>query len=138
MIKRAISTRQRPLKSEKIRTTAHYTIATTIAFLAFSYASVPLYRIYCQTTGKGGRAFIAQTEEKIAKMNMNEDRKINVSFVADTNSAMAWNFKPTQNVMEVFFCHFEFKIRFTLFCFLFSFRFYLEKQPWPFLLQKIL
>lgn len=106
--KRYLYNNLRARTKSKNKEIAHYAISLTIGFLTLSYASAPLYRIYCQATGKGGRAVVTKNEEKIAKMNMNKERTINVNFVADTNSRMSWNFKPTQNVIQVSLIHNDF------------------------------
>jgi cytochrome c oxidase assembly protein subunit 11 len=63
-----------------------------------TYAAVPLYRIYCQSTGKGGKPFIDEKAiQKIVKMVKNKERIITVTFSAETTSQMAWDFKPTQH-----------------------------------------
>jgi len=69
--------------------------------LGASYAAVPLYRIYCQSTGKGGRAQVAESTEKVTSMKANKERLISVRFEADTESRMSWHFKPTQNEIKV-------------------------------------
>jgi cytochrome c oxidase assembly protein subunit 11 len=71
-----------------------------VAFAA-TYAAVPLYKIYCQTTGKGGQAVQEKASEKIAAMMPNKDRVITITMEADTGSTMAWNFRPLQREMKV-------------------------------------
>lgn len=65
-----------------------------------TYASVPLYRIYCLRTGYGGRAEAAD-EDKVKAMKRVEDRTLKIIFQADTESALAWNFKPLQSDIVV-------------------------------------
>ena len=80
-----------------------YATAFVLLVLGGTYASVPLYRIYCQTTGKGGKPFIDEkASEKIVNMKKAEDRLITVSFSAETTSQMSWNFKPTQPEIKCF------------------------------------
>ena len=78
-----------------------YATAFVLLVLGGTYASVPLYRIYCQSTGKGGKPFIDEKAgQKILNMSRAEDREITVTFSAETTSQMAWNFKPTQPVVR--------------------------------------
>ncbi|RWS25993.1 cytochrome C oxidase assembly protein COX11-like protein [Leptotrombidium deliense] len=80
---------------------ALYGTAFALFTFAMSYAAVPLYRIYCQSTGKGGRATHVQNDEKVENMQPITNRQITVKFFADVNSQMAWNFKPTQTEVKV-------------------------------------
>lgn len=73
-----------------------------VAMFGASFAAVPLYRIYCQTTGKGGQAYIDDSDEnKVANMKKDTSRLITVSFDAGTHSSMSWNFKPVQSQIKV-------------------------------------
>ncbi|KFM79068.1 Cytochrome c oxidase assembly protein COX11, mitochondrial, partial [Stegodyphus mimosarum] len=85
----------------KNRTTLYYLSAFTILVGGCTYASVLLYRLYCQTTGKGGQAVVDEAGEKIAEMKPIKKRNITVNFNADTNSTMMWNFKPQQPYIKV-------------------------------------
>lgn len=59
--------------------------------LAFAYASVPLYRIFCQKTGFGGTTQVA-----IAPSTKVIDRTIVVRFNADVHRDLPWFFRPLQ------------------------------------------
>lgn len=89
--------------SAKNKSVVLYSVAGVIFVVGMSFAAVPLYRIYCQTTGKGGRPFLDAASEKIQKMNKVKDRLITVNFNADVTSTTAWNFKPTQDELKVLF-----------------------------------
>ncbi|KAI1292040.1 Cytochrome c oxidase assembly protein COX11, mitochondrial [Halotydeus destructor] len=78
-----------------------YSTAAVLMTLGLSYAAVPLYRIYCQSTGKGGRAAVDDSAAKIEAMKPNKKRIITVTFEADTESQMAWRFRPTQPEIKV-------------------------------------
>ncbi len=56
-----------------------------------SFASVPLYRLFCQVTGFGGTTQIAAS----APSEMGE-RVIKVRFNADVNPKLPWAFQPAQ------------------------------------------
>ncbi|CAG2168149.1 unnamed protein product [Oppiella nova] len=80
-----------------------YATAFVLAVLGGTYAAVPLYRIYCQSTGKGGKAFVDEKKNrKIMDMTAKEERLIRVTFSAETTSQMAWNFRPTQPEIRCF------------------------------------
>jgi cytochrome c oxidase assembly protein subunit 11 len=66
------------------------------AMVGLSFAAVPLYRIFCQTTGYGGatqRAEVAPTDVL--------DRIVTVRFDANVNPNLPWSFAPEQRTMQV-------------------------------------
>lgn len=65
--------------------------------VVFAFASVPLYRIFCQKTGYGGTVKIA-----IAAANNMKDRVITVRFNGDVNRDLPWAFKPLQGDTKVY------------------------------------
>lgn len=83
------------------RTVQLYIIAGVVLVAGLSYAAVPLYRIYCQTTGKGGQAMVEENDKKIEQMSKIMERVVTVRFNADTISSLHWNFKPQQNYIKV-------------------------------------
>ncbi len=66
--------------------------------LGLAYASVPLYRLFCQTTGFGGTT---QRAEK-APDNTSE-QTVTVRFDANSASSLAWTFHAEQTAMTVKF-----------------------------------
>ncbi|KAH6942697.1 hypothetical protein HPB50_009263 [Hyalomma asiaticum] len=83
-------------RDKKNRTVLMYVTSMTVLVGGLSYAAVPLYRMYCQSTGRGGQAFATEAGEKIEKMDRVSHRQIRVTFAADTASGLRWNFKPRQ------------------------------------------
>jgi cytochrome c oxidase assembly protein subunit 11 len=72
-------------------------LAAIVAGMAMlAYASVPLYRLFCQVTGYGGT-----TQEASAFPSKTFDRRINVRFNADTDPNLPWEFKPGEKSMTV-------------------------------------
>eukprot|EP01040_Poterioochromonas_malhamensis_P016074 gene16074-18147_t len=75
----------------------------TIAMFVFglSYASVPLYKVFCQVTGFGGTTQVA-TEEQARKVEPVEGAKIiKIYFAANVHSEMPWKFTPTQSSIKI-------------------------------------
>jgi cytochrome c oxidase assembly protein subunit 11 len=66
------------------------------AMLGLAYASVPLYQIFCQTTGFGGT-----TQRAVKESDTILDRTIVVRFDGNVSSDLAWKFKPVQSKLEV-------------------------------------
>ncbi|WP_119300355.1 cytochrome c oxidase assembly protein [Dongia deserti] len=66
-------------------------VGVVAGMTGLAYASVPLYRLFCQVTGFGGtpqRAEIAPTEIS--------DRVVRVTFTADVAGGLGWRFQPMQ------------------------------------------
>ena len=61
-----------------------------------SYASVPLYKLFCQVTGYGGT-----TQQVTSPSSQILERKIKIRFDANTKPALDWNFQPVQTSMDI-------------------------------------
>jgi cytochrome c oxidase assembly protein subunit 11 len=70
--------------------------AGALAMLGLGYASVPLYRLFCQVTGFGGTTMVA-SEAKAAGAAANATgQTISIRFDATTAGDMPWIFRPSQ------------------------------------------
>lgn len=67
-----------------------------VGMVGLAYASVPLYRIFCQVTGFDGTPIRAE-----AAPDTVFDRQVTVRFNADTDPNLPWMFKPRQHVVDV-------------------------------------
>lgn len=76
---------------DRNRRTAMTTLAVVAGMVALSFASVPLYRAFCQVTGWGGTTMRADkaADRVIA-------RKITIRFDATVGQGLPWTFKPEQ------------------------------------------
>ena len=75
------------------RTAAIFALVA-LAMVGLAFASVPLYRLFCQVTGFGGTTQMevgGQAPGAVGKI-------INVRFDANTNSALPWEFAPEKHV----------------------------------------
>ena len=66
-----------------------------ILMLGLSYASVPLYEIFCKVTGFGGTTQVAYKAPKIVL-----DKVVSVRFDTNVNN-LPWDFKAKSNVIDV-------------------------------------
>ena len=66
-----------------------------VLMLGLSYASVPLYEIFCKVTGFGGTTQVANKAPKIVL-----DKVVSVRFDTNVNN-LPWDFKAKSNVMDV-------------------------------------
>lgn len=71
--------------------------AVVAGMVGLSFASVPLYRMFCQVTGYGGTPTIAAP----AHTALPSDAIITVRFDANVNSKLPWAFRPVQREVEV-------------------------------------
>lgn len=65
-----------------------------LAMLGLGYASVPLYRLFCQVTGFGGTT--QRVSEAEASQVMAVGKTIQMRFDANVERGMAWKFQPVQ------------------------------------------
>ena len=72
-------------------------LAVAGGMLGLSFASVPLYRLFCQVTGYGGTPNV----EAEAAPGAVAERVITVRFDSNVNSALPWRFKPTQRAVDL-------------------------------------
>lgn len=78
------------------RNTVIFVSSILIGMSALAFASVPLYRLFCQKTGYGGTTQVA-----IAPTGDVRDRYVRVQFNADVNPGLPWRFIPLQKEMTV-------------------------------------
>jgi cytochrome c oxidase assembly protein subunit 11 len=84
-----------PAKRRNIRT-ATLAAGVALGMAGLSYASVPLYALFCQVTGFGGttqRAEAAPAEVL--------DRLVTVRFDSNAAGGLGWNFRPEQLEMTL-------------------------------------
>jgi cytochrome c oxidase assembly protein subunit 11 len=79
----------------------HGVVALSLAglvatMLGLAFASVPLYRLFCQATGYGG---VPQRADRAPNEIL--DRTIRIRFDANVDRSLPWTFVPDQRVMDV-------------------------------------
>jgi len=67
-----------------------------LAMLGLGFASVPLYRLFCQVTGFGGTTMIASEAEAARAAANVTGARISIRFDATTAADMPWTFRPSQ------------------------------------------
>lgn len=78
------------------RRVAMFCLAGVLFMGGLSFASVPLYRMFCQVTGYGGTT---QRAEKPSDHVI--DRVVTVRFDANVAPSLKWKFEPVQHTMDV-------------------------------------
>ncbi|MCK6451475.1 MAG: cytochrome c oxidase assembly protein [Alphaproteobacteria bacterium] len=71
-------------------------VVVVAVMVGMSFASVPLYRLFCQVTGFGGAT---QRADKAPDTVL--DRVVTVRFNADTDPSLPWSFRPAQREVRV-------------------------------------
>ena len=78
------------------RTVAIACLSFFVWMIGAAYASVPLYRIFCQVTGYGGTT---QRVEQYSDTIL--DKTMKVRFDANTANGLPWDFKPVEREVTV-------------------------------------
>lgn len=73
--------------------------AVVAGMVGLSFASAPLYDLFCRVTGFGGTPLRAESVPTLAKSS--QDQLITVRFNADTGRDMPWKFQPVQREVKV-------------------------------------
>ncbi|HET6565775.1 MAG TPA: cytochrome c oxidase assembly protein [Xanthomonadales bacterium] len=73
-------------------------VVLAVGMFGFGYAMVPLYQVFCDFTGLGGRSvqIAAGTEGTVAS-----DREVQIRFLATTHSDLPWQFQPIEKTSTV-------------------------------------
>ncbi len=70
--------------------------AFAVGMVGLAYASVPLYRLFCQMTGFAGTTQRAERPSAVVL-----DRRVTVRFDANVGPGLSWDFLPVQPTMTV-------------------------------------
>ncbi|NCP12732.1 MAG: cytochrome c oxidase assembly protein [Sphingomonadales bacterium] len=71
--------------------------AGALAMLGLGYASVPLYRLFCQVTGFGGTTMVASESEAARAASLATGETISIRFDGSVPANMPWTFQPSQS-----------------------------------------
>lgn len=80
-----------PDQNARNKRTVRWVLGVVVAMVGLSYASVPLYNLFCRMTGFDGTAKLAEAapDHELA-------RTITVKFNTDTAQDLPWNFKAEE------------------------------------------
>ncbi|NIR60106.1 MAG: cytochrome c oxidase assembly protein [Gammaproteobacteria bacterium] len=67
-------------------------LLTVVGMFGFGFALVPLYDVFCEVTGFGGRT--SGTPARDVETTVDTDRLVAVELVANVNDGLAWDFRP--------------------------------------------
>ena len=89
-------TKQQPQSQRRNIKVATICAALPLLMLGLAYASVPLYRMFCQATGYGGT-----TQRAAKRSDVILDRTVTILFDANVGGHLPWTFEPVQRRMDV-------------------------------------
>jgi cytochrome c oxidase assembly protein subunit 11 len=84
------------MDDKKLIKTAIYLIIFVVFMVCLTFASAPLYKMFCQITGFDGTPIRSTTQNYTALQSIKSNRIITVEFNADTDKSLLWDFKPEQ------------------------------------------
>ena len=100
--------RQRPSTERDDYSIAAGMLAVALGALGLAYAAVPLYRVFCQTTGFGGTPKRHDGGGEDDGYDLPKDpaslpgnRPLRVTFNTDVSPELPWHFKPVQKHVDV-------------------------------------
>ncbi len=86
------------MSDKNVKKTVYKLLLVTAGMFAFGYALVPLYRVYCDLTGRGSNRAVSET---VAGMSEVDDSRL-VTVVFDTNTRdIPWTFKAERHKTKV-------------------------------------
>jgi len=103
-LRRSFASTNKPLREtadERNQKLALYMMSLALATLGVSYASVPLYKVFCAATGFGGTTQRVDSSEIKDLTPSVDGRVLKITFSADVNDEMPWRFTPQQRHVKV-------------------------------------
>jgi cytochrome c oxidase assembly protein subunit 11 len=92
----SVSTPESTRSAQQNRRVAFAAASVALAMVALAYASVPLYRLFCQATGFAGTTQRADQAPAAAT-----NREMTIRFDANTAASLPWSFHPEQLELTV-------------------------------------
>jgi len=92
---------RRASKNEDNMKVAYYVGGAAVLVFGAAYASVPLYKVFCQMTGFGGTTQRADEVKAATIKPVDGGRVLRVDFTSSVHDTMPWSFKPTQRSIRL-------------------------------------
>ncbi|KAI9254834.1 cytochrome c oxidase assembly protein CtaG/Cox11-domain-containing protein [Sporodiniella umbellata] len=78
-----------------------YAASIFITMIGVSYAAVPLYRLFCSSTGFNGTPVIDKDRFDVKRLVPQPTRRIRITFESNTSDTLPWSFKPELREIHV-------------------------------------
>lgn len=75
-------------------------VVITVAMFGFGFLLVPLYDVFCEVTGFGGKTNKQATEASV-QFEADTTRTVTVQFLSTVNKQGEWEFAPVQRSIQV-------------------------------------
>eukprot|EP00013_Stygamoeba_regulata_P000183 CAMPEP_0177635566 /NCGR_PEP_ID=MMETSP0447-20121125/3972_1 /TAXON_ID=0 /ORGANISM="Stygamoeba regulata, Strain BSH-02190019" /LENGTH=188 /DNA_ID=CAMNT_0019137367 /DNA_START=39 /DNA_END=602 /DNA_ORIENTATION=+ len=85
------------MTTERNKNVLKMLVAVVVGGVGLSYASVPLYRVFCQVSGYGGTTQRKSVKDLQNIAHKESKRKFRIHFDSGVNSGLPWAFKPLQH-----------------------------------------
>lgn len=99
---RCMSSTSSSFQQQQPKKKSWYVASAAVGMFAVTFATVPLYKLYCQAYGKGGTATATDDVNKVKTLKIDKSRLIEVQFHANTHSSIDWNFRPLTDHIKVY------------------------------------
>lgn len=76
-------------------------VVITVAMFGFGFLLVPLYDVFCEVTGFGGRTGREAVEASSVTFEADKSRTVTVQFLSTVNRDGEWLFAPAQRSIDV-------------------------------------
>lgn len=84
-------------RGQKNRKTARRLVLVAVGMFGFGFALWPLYNVFCEITGLGGRAIQVSESNEGAVAS---ERTVKIRFDASVNSSLPWHFQAKEKISE--------------------------------------
>ncbi len=93
------NTNQQSEQQDKNKVMTRKLVMVTLIMLAFGFAMIPLYDVFCEITGLNGKSNGLAVYEQ---QEPDTSREITVQFMTITKNDMPWDFEPVQTQIKVY------------------------------------
>lgn len=87
--------------ASKNQRTSKFLIIVIVVMFLFGFASIPLYRIFCDSVDPGGSAAANGISSSYEGVRVDTSRKLRVRLATNVNRQLPWEFKALQPRVEV-------------------------------------
>jgi cytochrome c oxidase assembly protein subunit 11 len=87
--------------SDKNKRTSKVLIVVIVVMFLFGFASIPLYRIFCEAVDPGGSTASNGTVSAYEGVQVDPSRKLRIRLATNVNKQLPWEFKSMETRVEL-------------------------------------